>query len=171
MITRADFARSRLPLALLSIVTAVAQVAALTCGPTASIASAQACQPQVGMDTTDGPLTGATTLTGWAVDVNSPSGSGVDDVRLYRDAAPEDGGINLADATLGLDRPDVDAANGLTASGAGWSADVDFGDTPTGSYDIYVEAHTSCGWTSMVQTVAVEAAPVAQPVTPAAPPP
>src|SRR5581483_10678597 len=52
-------------------------------------------------------------------------------------------------------RPDIDAANGLTNSMSGWSADVDFSNSPSEDATIYVYAHTLCGWTYATQAVTI----------------
>jgi hypothetical protein len=155
--------------ALLSVAMTVA-LAAFTAAPGGvSTVQAQACSPQIGIDAPapGDTVSGSVTFSGWAVDLTSPGGSGVDQVRLYRDAPPEQGGTPLAVATVGIDRPDIDAANSLTGSMAGWTASVDFTDSPAGSSTVYIYAHTICGWTYATQVVSIDSSNVAAPPAPA----
>ena len=171
MTARFDLPRWSIASAFLAAVTAMAQVAFSALPGGVSIAQAQACNPQIGIDAPapGDTVSGTATFSGWAVDLATPAGSGVDSVRLYKDAPPEQGGIGLAVATTGISRPDIDAANNLTNSGSGWSADVDFSSIPSGSYKIFIYAHTMCGWTYAEQSVSVSSSESAAAPAPAAP--
>ncbi len=133
----------------------------------------QDCTAQLSIEA---PSSGATvsgnmTISGWAVDLTSPSGSGIDAVRLYWDAPSEEGGVGLGVATIGLPRPDVDASLGLSGSNAGWELPVDFSTLPAGWHTLYAYARSLCGWTYIAQDVYVEptaaAAPAPAPAAPA----
>ena len=80
-------------------------------------------------------------VAGWAIDLGSPTGSGVDAIHVW--AYPAGGGAPffLGVADHGGARPDVGAAFGAraTASGSGMTAS---GVRP-GVYDVVVYAHSS----------------------------
>src|SRR5581483_595640 len=62
---------------------------------------------------------GPATITGWAADISSTDGTGIDEVRISLDADPDQGGVPVS-ATYGADRPDIADLLGdprFTASG------------------------------------------------------
>src|SRR5581483_11580230 len=160
MTLRPVLTRPRIVSTVLAFATALAQTAIVAFpGEAPAVAQAQDCSPQIGIDspTPGATVSGSADFSGWAVDLASPAGSGVDSVRLYRDAPPEEGGVGLAVATTGVDRPDIDAANNLSGSNSGWTASVDFSTLPSGDYTVYIYAHTMCGWTYATQPITVAA--------------
>ncbi len=133
----------------------------------------QDCTTQLSIETPSAgsSVAGNMTVSGWAVDLTSPSGSGIDAVRLYWDAPSEEGGVGLGVATIGLPRADVDASLGLSGSNAGWELPVDFSALPAGWHTLYAYARSLCGWTYIAQDVYIEptaaAAPAPAPAAPA----
>jgi hypothetical protein len=94
----------------------------------------------------DVPTTGSTvantfTVGGWAIDLGSPSGTGVDAVHVW--AYPTTGAAPMfvGAATLGVSRPDVGAAFGSSRFGV--SGYTLAGTLPGGSYDLAVFAHST----------------------------
>ena len=79
------------------------------------------------------------TVSGWAVDLASRSGSGVDSVHVW--AYPSGGGppLWLGVAAIGSPRPEVGTLYGSTFADASFSLVVD--GLPAGTYDIVAYAH------------------------------
>lgn len=125
----------------------------------------QDCTAQLSIEapSSGGSVAGNMTVSGWAVDLTAPSGSGIDAVRLYWDAPSEEGGVGLGVATIGLARPDVDASLGLSDSNAGWELPIDFSALPAGSHTLYAYARSLCGWTYIATDVYVEPTAAAAP--------
>jgi hypothetical protein len=103
-----------------------------------------ALSPRMSIDVPANGTTTPTTFTvaGWAIDPNATSGSGVDAIHVW--AAPNPGSGEaprfVGVATLGLARPDVQAAFGPTGAASGYTLT----DTlPPGVYDLLVFAHSS----------------------------
>ncbi|MEP6593620.1 MAG: hypothetical protein ABJC51_08000, partial [Acidobacteriota bacterium] len=97
----------------------------------------------------DLPRTGSTvantfSVGGWALDLGSPSGTGIDSVQVW--AYPSTGGAPtfVGVASLGVSRPDVGAAFGSTRFGpSGYSLS---GTLPGGTYDVIVYAHSTVSY-------------------------
>jgi hypothetical protein len=106
---------------------------------------------------TSNPLLGGVTvstdgasISGWAVDPNATDSTGITDVDLYA------GGTLLAQAQLGVARPDVpQAAQNAAWSLPGFTLTVPFDALLSGSNALSIVAHTTQGavWTSGVQVV------------------
>jgi hypothetical protein len=118
--------------------------------------------------TIDSPANGATvanglTITGWALDLSAPSGTGIDAVQAY--AFPTAGGpqIYLGSASYGGARPDVGAAFGSRFTNSAFSLTV--GNlTPGASYRLVVFArstvtHTFSATATANVTVTTSSAP------------
>lgn len=111
--------------------------------PTPTPAPSLVPAPRMSIDV---PRTGTTvgngfTVGGWALDLGSPSGTGVDSVQVWAypttGAAPMFVGV----ASLGVSRPDVGTAFGSTRFGpSGYTL---AGTLPAGSYDLAVFAHST----------------------------
>jgi len=118
--------------------------------------------PAEGATVPAGPLT----ITGWAADINSTEGTGIDEVRVSLDADPDQGGVPVS-ATYGIDRPDIAELLGdprFTASG--FTLAWDSTSTTPGPHVLYVQVHGNCGWTGTARSVVVAGA--AAPTAPAA---
>jgi YVTN family beta-propeller protein len=100
-------------------------------------------QRQITIDTPINGDVGGTpfTIAGWAVNVDAPSGTGVDAVHVW--AWPTSGAspIFLGAATLGIARPDIAAVFGSQFNAAGFSLVVT--DLPAGDYTIVAYAHST----------------------------
>jgi hypothetical protein len=106
----------------------------------------------------NGSSTGATfTVRGWAVDIGSPTGTGVDAVALYR--MPAGGGTitNLGTATYGISQPSVGTQYGSRFTNSGYSKSIT---VPAGQWTIIVYAHSTVNgvWKSKTTTVNVTSA-------------
>jgi hypothetical protein len=94
----------------------------------------------------DSPGRGATvgnsfTVGGWALDLGSPSGTGIDSVQIWGYPTTGAAPIFVGVASLGVSRPDVGAAFGssrFTPSGYTLA-----GTLPAGGYDLAVFAHST----------------------------
>ena len=64
-------------------------------------------------------VTGTVTLSGFAIDLGSPTSTGIDRVHIYLDG-PYGTGTIIGGATYGLDRPDVAAQYGARFAPSGW---------------------------------------------------
>ncbi len=112
-------------------------------GTTAPPPTAPVSAPRMSIDV---PRTGSTvantfSVAGWALDLGSPSGTGIDSVQVWAypttGAAPTFVGV----AALGVSRPDVGAAFGSSRFGvSGYSL---AGTLPGGTYDLIVYAHST----------------------------
>lgn len=114
--------------------------------PGLAAAGVQGCQALVAFDV---PGVGGTVrgpLAGWALDPMATSGSGVTAVHIYRDGLAGGGGVGMGVATVGISRPDVDQAFGISNARAGWQATIDFSGVSVGAHTLYIYAQTSCGW-------------------------
>src|SRR5215207_5159567 len=79
--------------------------------PVAAAPAADAASAQVVVDQPRGGTSGTLlTVSGWAADPASSSGTGIERVEVYLDGERDGGGTFLGRATYGLQRPDV-AAN------------------------------------------------------------
>ena len=90
----------------------------------------------------NGARVGATFLVGgWALDLNAPSGTGVDTIHIYAYPAGGGGPVFLGVPTLGGIRPDVGAAFGSQFTPSGYNLQVS--SLPPGTWDIVVYVHSS----------------------------
>lgn len=111
--------------------------------PSGPAAPAPVSAPRMAIDL---PRTGSTvansfSVGGWALDLGSPSGTGIDSVQVW--AYPTTGAapIFTGVASLGVSRPDVGAAFGSSRFGpSGYSLS---GTLPAGTYDLIVYAHST----------------------------
>ncbi|MBM2811523.1 MAG: S-layer protein [Chloroflexi bacterium] len=116
--------------------------------PGLAAAGVSDCQALVAFDIpgVGGTARGSTLLAGWTLDPNATSGSGVTAVHIYRDGLAGGGGVGMGVATVGIARPDVDLAFGLSNARTGWQATLDFSGVSAGTHTLYIYAQTSCGW-------------------------
>jgi uncharacterized protein DUF4082/Big-like domain-containing protein/N,N-dimethylformamidase beta subunit-like protein/purple acid phosphatase-like protein/all-beta uncharacterized protein/BACON domain-containing protein len=99
----------------------------------------------------DGPANGSTipatfTISGWAIDLSSAVGPGVDTVHVW--AFPTNGGpaIGVGVATYGIARPDVGAIFGARFTNSGWTLT---GTLPSGRYTLAAYPHDTVSNTFM----------------------
>lgn len=90
----------------------------------------------------DTPATGATvsngfTISGWAVDLSAPSGTGINSVQAYAFPTAGGAGIYLGSASYGAARPDVGGIFGSRFTNSGYSMTV-ANLTPGASYRLVV---------------------------------
>ena len=98
-----------------------------------------------------GPLT----IVGWAANISAPEGTGIDEVRISLDADPDQGGVPVA-ATLGVEREDiVELLGDERFRPSGFALAWDSSTTTPGSHMLYVQVHSSCGWTGTSRNVIV----------------
>jgi hypothetical protein len=118
------------------------------------------CQPRAALEAPvpDGPLRGIVPVGGWAVDLNSPAGTGVTDVHVYLDGyGIEAGHTFIGQAEYGGSRVDVaqqfnDARFARSAFSLSWDAST----AGAGSHTLVVLYRTRCGWANLTQTVEVD---------------
>ena len=77
-------------------------------------------------------------VAGWALDLSSTSGPGIDTVQVWAIDADTDEPSLVGHSELGVSRPDVGAAFGDQFSSSGFSVPYTL---PPGTYDIYVYGH------------------------------
>ena len=96
------------------------------------------------------------TIYGWVVDTAAASGTGIDDVQVYRDVAVEP---YLGRATFGVERPDVAEHFGRPDwRYSGFYLTIDTSRLPTGTQTLVVHAHTpSRGWWTRSVAISVVA--------------
>ncbi|HSN76475.1 MAG TPA: SBBP repeat-containing protein, partial [Anaerolineae bacterium] len=96
-------------------------------------------------------VAGMVTISGYAIDRRSPSGTGIDLVHIYLDG-PYGTGTIIGAATYGLDRPDIAAQYGERFRYSGWELawDTTAGLAP-GVHRLYLYAHrtTDDTWSLM----------------------
>ena len=100
-------------------------------------------------------MTGSVDMRGWALDLASTDGPGIDRVEVLVD------GRSLGPANYGVARPDVADTFGAGFNGVGWTASVDLrGVVPFGQHTLEARAHSrSTGLESSFQrTIDFEAA-------------
>lgn len=102
-------------------------------------------QPSAGAN-----ISGTVTLSGFAIDLGSSSGTGVDAVHIYLDG-PHGTGTFIGAATYGLNRPDVAAQYGTRFAASGWERTWDTTGVVPGIHWLYLYAHrtTANAWTTM----------------------
>jgi len=99
-------------------------------------------------------VSGTVLATGWAIDRNATSGTGVDFADLYLDGVAGTGTF-LGFATYGLSRPDVAAQYGSQFTYSGWSYAWDTSTLPPGSHtlDVYARSAVTDQWTLVTVSV------------------
>jgi hypothetical protein len=85
-------------------------------------------------------VSGSITLRGFAIDRNSPDGTGVDAVHIYLDGTYGTGTI-IGAATYGLDRPDIAAQYGVRFGPSGWELAWNTAGLAPGVHHLYLYAH------------------------------
>ena len=95
-------------------------------------------------------VTGTVTVSGFAIDRASPTGTGIDMVYIYLDGPPGTGTI-IGGATYGLDRPDVAALYGNRFRYSGWELVWHASGLAPGVHRLYLYAHrtTDNAWSVM----------------------
>ncbi len=118
---------------------------------------AQGCDVEL---TLDAPADGAEVtpqqrLSGWAVDRAAPSGSGIQAVRVAFDVVLDRASDRLfTPLPTGLARPDVASAFGNPRfATAGFAQDWAAFSLAPGPHQLILQAHSACGWTTVVRTV------------------
>jgi hypothetical protein len=100
---------------------------------------------------TDQPIT----ISGWAVDVAAPSGTGIEEVRVALDADPWTGGVPVT-AHYGWERPDVvDLLGTPRFRPSGFALAWDPAGVLPGRHTLYIQARTACGWIRSTRNVVV----------------
>ena len=87
-------------------------------------------------------VAGMVTLSGFAIDLADPTGTGIDAVRVYVDG-PADVGALIGDATYGLDRPDIAAQYGARFGPSGWELAWNTRGVAPGAHQLYGYARRS----------------------------
>ncbi|HLI28125.1 MAG TPA: fibronectin type III domain-containing protein [Chloroflexota bacterium] len=124
---------------------------------------AQTCDVRLGLDT---PTEGARVspheeIRGWAIDLLADGGTGIDAIVVSLDGpldSPDNRLIGVAD--YGSPRPDLVDALGDERFGAagfslGWDTSTVGG---SGTHQLYVQAHSACGWHTVSRTVTLAGA-------------
>ncbi|MCB0201011.1 MAG: SBBP repeat-containing protein [Anaerolineae bacterium] len=95
-------------------------------------------------------VSGVATLRGFAIDLASSSGTGIDMVHIYLDG-PSGTGTLIGAATYGLDRPDIAAQYGARFGPSGWELSWDTTGLAPGVHQFYLYAHrtTDDVWSAM----------------------
>jgi hypothetical protein len=93
-------------------------------------------------------VSGAVTITGFAIDLTSTSGTGIDSVRVYLDGPS---GALIGQATYGVSRPDIAALYGARFGPSGWELSWDTTGVASSVHRLYVYAHrtTNSAWSLM----------------------
>ena len=95
-------------------------------------------------------IAGTVTLSGFAVDLNSQAGTGVDGVDIYLDGASGTGTL-IGHATYGVNRPDVAARFGARFGPSGWELAWDTTGLALGTHTLHLYAHltTNDTWSEL----------------------
>jgi hypothetical protein len=95
-------------------------------------------------------VSGTVTLRGYAIDLGSSAGTGIDVVHIYLDG-PYGTGTIIGAATYGLDRPDIAAQYGARFGPSGWELAWDTAGLSPGVHRLYLYAHrtTDNAWSLM----------------------
>ncbi len=95
-------------------------------------------------------VSGTVSLSGYAIDRRSPSGTGVDLVHIYLDG-PYGAGTIIGGATYGLDRTDIAAQYGERFGPSGWELAWDTAGLAPGVHRLYLYARrtTDNAWSLM----------------------
>lgn len=85
-----------------------------------------------------------------AVVLTSPSGPGIDSVRVYLDS-PSGAGALIGQAVYGVSRPDIAALYGARFGLSGWELSWDTAGVASGVHQLYLYAHrtTNNAWSLM----------------------
>src|SRR5690348_2290413 len=129
-------------------------------GTTATPAPETGCQPRALIDSpiSDQPLRGVVPVGGYAIDLSSPTGTGVSDVHVYLDGyGSEPGHTFIGRAEYGNSRVDVaqqfnDARFARSAFSLSWDAST----AGLGGHTLVVLYRTRCGWASITEAVEVD---------------
>ena len=118
------------------------------------------CQPRAMLEapTAEAPLRGVVPVGGWAVDLNSPSGTGVTDVHVYLDGyGVEPGHTFIGHAEYGGTRVEVaQLLNDVRFARSAFSLSWDASTAGAGPHTLVVLYRTRCGWASLTQPVEVD---------------
>ena len=95
-------------------------------------------------------VSGVVTIGGYAIDLRSPAGTGIDMVHIYLDG-PYGTGTIIGGATYGLDRPDIAAQYGARFGPSGWELAWNTTGLAPGVHRLYLYAHrtTDNAWSLM----------------------
>lgn len=101
-------------------------------------------------------VTSTVTLSGFAIDLASAAGTGIDRVHIYLDG-PYGVGTIIGGATYGLDRPDGAAQYGTRFGPSGWELAWDTSGLAPSVHRLYLYAHrtTDDAWSLMPPHLAV----------------
>ncbi len=101
-------------------------------------------------------VTGTVVLSGFAIDLASTSGTGIDRVHIYLDG-PFGTGTIIGGATYGLDRPDVAAQYGARFGPSGWELPWDTSAIAPGVHTLTLYAHRTLDnrWSQMAPHLVV----------------
>ncbi len=109
----------------------------------------------------ENPTEGATlpigllTVTGWAADLSSTDGTGINEVRVSLDADPDSGGVPVT-AVYGAERADIAELLGDERyKPSGFALAWDTSTTTAGTHVLYVQVLSKCGWVGVQRTVSV----------------
>lgn len=93
---------------------------------------------------------GLITLSGFAIDLASAAGTGIDMVYVYLDGSSATGAF-IGQATYGLNRPDMAAQYGARYGPSGWELAWDTSAAAPGMHQLYLYAHhtTDAAWSEM----------------------
>ena len=129
-------------------------------GATPTPTTATDCQPRAALEapTADAPLRGVVPVGGWAVDLNSPAGTGVTDVHVYLDGyGIEPGHTFIGHAEYGGTRVEVaQLLNDVRFARSAFSLSWDASTAGAGPHTLVVLYRTRCGWASLTQAVEVD---------------
>jgi len=123
----------------------------------------------------DSPQAGATVagefdIAGWAADLRSTSGTGIDRVSIWLDGAMGQG-THLGDITAFLPRPDIEAVLGPNFRDCGYSFRWTTALMTLGPHTLYVYAHSPiCDWHGPVTRGFTASAPLTPTPTPTSTP-
>lgn len=94
---------------------------------------------------------GRSTLSGFAIDLGSAAGTGIDAVDIYLDG-PSSSGTLIGHASYGLSRPDVGTRYGDRFDSSGWELTWDTTGLSFGVHKLYLYAHrtTDNSWSGML---------------------
>jgi hypothetical protein len=123
----------------------LAFVVKLRIGPYAPSILAPIEQPNAGAF-----VVGAVALRGFAIDLSSATGTGIDAVHIYLDG-PYGTGTIVGGAAYGLDRPDIAAQYGARFGPSGWELAWNTAGLAPGVHRLYLYAHrtTDNAWSLM----------------------
>jgi hypothetical protein len=82
-------------------------------------------------------VSGSVSVSGWALDMAAPNGSGVDRAQVFVD------GVYVADATYGQPRPDIGAGYGARFTNSGFSYQLSVSGLAVGTHALEVRARSA----------------------------